>query len=84
VGGIASSGVFVTLDDPPVDGMVRRGLIERDHREKWMMDDLGARLLGASSGRTITIGDRVIVEVIDASPARRQIDLALITLLSTS
>ncbi len=82
VTGLAASGVFVMLDDPPVDGMIRRALLERDGRERWALDDTGARLLGAKSGRMITVGDRVIVEVIDASPSRRQIDFAMMGLLS--
>jgi ribonuclease R len=82
VTGLASSGLFVTLDEPPVDGMVRRALLERDGRERWMLDDLGARLLASKSGRTITVGDRVIVSVIDASSTRRQIDFALMGVLT--
>jgi ribonuclease R len=80
--GMASSGIFVMLDDPPVDGMIRRAFIERDRREQWVLDDLGARMLGGQSGQMMTIGDRVIVEIVDSSPSRRQIDLALMGRLS--
>lgn len=77
VSGLAHAGVFVTLDDPPVDGMIRRTLIERDTRESYELDESGARLLGTKTGKSFTVGDRVIVEVVDASLQRRQVDLAL-------
>jgi ribonuclease R len=82
ISGVATAGLFVTLDDPPVDGMVRRGQIERELGEPWSMDALGVRMVAPRSHRTLAIGDRVVVEVIDASPARRQIDLALMGVLS--
>ncbi|MEM9463675.1 MAG: VacB/RNase II family 3'-5' exoribonuclease [Myxococcota bacterium] len=82
ISGIAGGGVFVTLDQPPVDGMVRKARLEREYREHWELDELGARMVGQKSGRVLTVGDRVIVEVIDASVERRQIELALMGVLS--
>jgi ribonuclease R len=82
VSGLSPSGVFVTLDDPPVDGMVRRASIERDTREPYQLDELGARMVGSKTGRSVTIGDRVIVEVLGVSLTRRQIELAMMGRLS--
>ena len=82
VSGMAVSGVFVTLDAPPVDGMVRRSLIERDARESYELDEYGASMHGTKSGTTIAVGDRVIVELTGVSLSRRQIDFALISRLS--
>lgn len=81
VTGVASSGVFVMLDDPFVDGMVRRAQLERDYRESWQMDDLGIRMTATRSGMSLALGDRVVVEVEDASMSRRQVDLAFVTKL---
>ena len=77
VTGISRAGAFVMLDAPPVDGMIRRSAIEREFREPFTVDDVGARMTGDKTGNTLTIGDRVVVEITDVSLQRRQIDLAL-------
>jgi ribonuclease R len=82
ISGMSMSGVFVTLDDPPVDGMIRRTLIEREAREPFEIDEMGARIVGAKSGTEMLVGDRVIVEVTDVSLAKRQIDFALMGTLT--
>ena len=56
--------------------------LEKELRERWELDELGARLRGTRSKRELKVGDRVIVEVIDASIERRQIELALMGVLS--
>ncbi|MCX4243384.1 ribonuclease R family protein [Paraliomyxa miuraensis] len=82
ISGVSAGGVYVTLDAPPVDGMVKRARLEKEARERWELDELGARLRGTRSKRELKVGDRVIVEVIDASIERRQIELALMGVLS--
>ncbi|NVB40155.1 VacB/RNase II family 3'-5' exoribonuclease [Pseudenhygromyxa sp. WMMC2535] len=81
VSGLSQFGIFVQLDAPFVDGMVKVGDLERDRKEAMQRDETGVRTVGERSGWTLTIGDRVIVEVVDVSVARRQIDLALIETL---
>ncbi|MCH9687912.1 MAG: VacB/RNase II family 3'-5' exoribonuclease [Deltaproteobacteria bacterium] len=83
IGGLSAGGIYVTLDEPPVDGMVRRARLERERRERYQLDEYGARLIGDKTGREFKVGDRVIVEVLDASIERRQIELALMGVLST-
>lgn len=80
--GISQFGVFVQLDDPFVDGMIRVADIERERKDAFARDEAGIRLIGSRTGFTLTIGDRVIVEVVDASIPRRQIDMVLISTLS--
>jgi len=82
ISGVSAGGAYVTLDLPPIDGMVRRARLEREHRERWILDELGARLQGEKSGRELRVGDRVIVEIIDSSVERRQIELALMGMLT--
>jgi ribonuclease R len=82
VTGLSNAGAYVGLDDPPVDGIIRRTGLERETRENFVLDALMARMIGDRSGTTVAIGDRVIVELVDASIARRQIELALIRRLS--
>ncbi len=83
VTGMSNAGAFVNLDEPPVDGMIRRAALERETRETFEVDELVARMVGDRSGMSIAIGDRVIVELVDASIARRQLEFALIRKLAT-
>jgi ribonuclease R len=78
VTGLSQFGVFVQIDSPFVDGMVKLGDIEKQRGEPYYRDETGIRMVGSRSGKVITVGDRVIVEVIGTSVARRQIDLFLI------
>ncbi|MFV8755058.1 ribonuclease R family protein [Nannocystaceae bacterium ST9] len=82
VTGLSQFGVFVQLDDPFVDGMVRIADLERERKDSFARDETGVRMVGARTGFVLTIGDRVIVEIVDASIPRRQIDMALISILS--
>jgi ribonuclease R len=83
ISGLSAGGIYVTLAAPPVDGMVKRARLEREFKERWELDELGARLVGASSKRELKVGDRVIVEVVDCSLERRQIELALMGMLTS-
>jgi ribonuclease R len=78
VTGLSPFGVFVQIDSPFVDGMVKVGDIEKDRGEPYQRDETGIRMIGARTGKTITVGDRVIVEVVGTSVSRRQIDLFLV------
>ncbi len=82
VSGLTSSGVFVALEAPRVDGMIKLGTLERAEREQYELDDSGVRLVGRRRGATLTVGDRLVVEVVDASMQRRRIELAFISRLS--
>ncbi|MEX1368600.1 MAG: VacB/RNase II family 3'-5' exoribonuclease [Nannocystaceae bacterium] len=82
ISGLSPGGAYVTLDAPPVDGLVRRSRLERESRERFTLDEYGARLVG-DGGRELKIGDRVIVDVVDSSIERRQIELALMGVLSS-
>lgn len=82
VSGMSQFGVFVQIDSPFVDGMVKVADLEKDRREPYYRDDTGVRMVGENSGKVITVGDRVVVELVDVSVGRRQIDLFLIEQLS--
>ena len=68
--------VAVALDRSLEDGRAAVALIVGRNVEE--LDEAGVRLTGKRSGDTLTLGDRVIVEAIDASLQRRWIELALI------
>ncbi|MFY0532958.1 S1 RNA-binding domain-containing protein [Nannocystis pusilla] len=82
VSGIGAPGVFVQVDRPFVDGLVRVGNLERDRGEVFQLDTSGVKLVGQRTGFTLTVGDRVVVEVIDSSVQRRKIEFAFVMRLS--
>ncbi len=73
VSAVVEFGLFVELEQWFVEGLVR-------------VEDLGApefdpvlhALVDRASGRAFRVGDRLKVEVVSASPARRRIELALV------
>ena len=70
---IAPFGVFVQIDAWAVDGLIRTEVLGD---ETWEVDAVRHRLLGASSGRVLQIGDRFDVRVDRVDPVLRRIDLS--------
>jgi ribonuclease R len=75
VSGVANFGAFVTVDEPFVEGLVRVDYLVPD--DYYIFDDVSLRLVGRRTGRAFSLGDRVKVEVVSASVARRKIDFKL-------
>jgi ribonuclease R len=74
VASVVEFGIFVEIEPWFVEGLVKA----EDLGEDFQLDpDLHA-LVQRRTGRAFRVGDRVEVEVAAASPARRQIDLALV------
>jgi ribonuclease R len=67
---VVGSGIFVQLDDPFVDVLVRLEDLGHDH---WEIDDESLRVVAGRSGDVIALGDRISVAVIDASLLRRTV-----------
>jgi ribonuclease R len=74
ISGVAGFGVFVVVDDPFVEGLVRVGALSDDFYE---FDEATCRLVGRRSGRVFALGDAVKVEVQSVSVVRRKVDFAL-------
>ncbi|HVR04389.1 MAG TPA: ribonuclease R [Polyangia bacterium] len=74
ISGVAGFGVFVVVDDPFVEGLVRIGALTDDYYE---FDEPTCRLVGRRSGRVFALGDAVKVEVQSVSVVRRKVDFAL-------
>lgn len=68
VSSITGGGVFVTLDNPFVDVMVR---FEDLGSEPYNVDEDGLRATAARSGDTVSIGDAMTIVVSDYSLPRR-------------
>lgn len=70
VSAVVGSGMFVALDAPFVDVLVR---LEDLGEDRYAIDDEGLRVVGARSGDVISLGDRVVVEIIDVAILRRSV-----------
>ena len=70
VAGLGSGGLYVTLDHPFVDVLVRFESLGPDHYEA-SEDELSA--VGLRSGDTIHLGDRMLVDIEDAAILRRTV-----------
>jgi ribonuclease R len=67
---VVGSGLFVQLDAPFVDVLVRLEDLGHDH---WEVDDDALRVVAARSGGVVALGDRISVEIVDVSILRRTV-----------
>jgi ribonuclease R len=67
---VVGSGLFVQLDAPFVDVLVRLEDLGQDH---WQVDDDTLRVVAGRSGDVIALGDRIWVEIIDVAILRRTV-----------
>jgi ribonuclease R len=67
---LVGTGVFVAVDSPFVDVLVR---MESLGAEPYEIDDSGLRLIGQRSGDRIAIGDAMTVQIEDVAILRRQV-----------
>ncbi|HTM45024.1 MAG TPA: ribonuclease R [Polyangiaceae bacterium] len=70
VSAVVGTGVFVALDDPFVDVLVRYEALGPDHYE---LDDMALTAVGQRSGDKVMVGDRMRVEIIDVALLRRSV-----------
>ncbi len=72
ISGVADFGLFCELEEVYVEGLVPLELLgENVKLEKEMQ-----RLVAGASGRSWSVGDSILVEVVSADPARRRITLS--------
>jgi ribonuclease R len=67
---MVGSGIFVALDSPFVDVLVR---FEDCGQERFELDDEGLRAVAKRSGEAIQLGDRLTLDVIDVAILRRAV-----------
>jgi len=80
VSAVTSFGAFVELDEPFVEGLLKKDQLGDDVG----FDELHMRLRGRRTGLTITLGDAVTVEIADVSVTRRRIELKLVAAARTA
>ncbi len=67
---VVGSGVFVQLDAPFVDVLIRLEELGSDH---WEVDDDALRVIAPRSGDVVALGDWLLVEITDAAILRRTV-----------
>ena len=67
---VVGSGIFVQLDAPFVDVLIRLEDLGHDH---WEIDDDALRVIAVRSGDVVALGDRLLVEIVDAAILRRTV-----------
>ncbi|MDN3205879.1 ribonuclease R [Algoriphagus sediminis] len=72
VSGVSEWGVFVEITETKCEGMVRVSEMKDDYYD---FDEKNMRLIGMRSKKMITLGDKVMVRVVNTDIDRRTIDL---------
>ena len=67
---LVGSGMFVQLDSPFVDVLVR---LEDLGGDRWELDEEKMRVTAPRSGESIGLGDRLMIEIIDVQILRRTV-----------
>lgn len=74
VSSVTSFGIFVELENT-IEGLIRFENLDNDY---YIYDDINKMLIGERTKREFKIGDKLKVEVIDASKQYRRVDFKLI------
>jgi ribonuclease R len=74
ISGLVPRGLFVELEDPPVDGFVA---VADQLEDRFELDAAGVRLVGSRTRRRFTLGDAVRVTIARVDVPARECDLVL-------
>ena len=72
VSGVTEWGVFVEITETKCEGMIRVQDLDDDYYD---FDERNMRLIGSKTKKMITLGDKVLVRVVNTDIDRRTIDL---------
>ena len=75
IAGLTEWGIFVEIQETKCEGMVRMSEMNDDFYE---FDEDNYRIIGKRNKKMLSLGDKVIVRVIDTNIDRRTIDLAFV------
>ncbi|MDB4967691.1 MAG: ribonuclease, partial [Myxococcales bacterium] len=75
VAAVVSFGLFVQIEKPFVEGLVKLGVLD----DQYEYDEQTQRLVGRTTGRQFALGDPVKVRVENVSVQQRKIDFALLS-----
>lgn len=80
ISSIVRFGAFVLLREFDVDGLIRLDDLGKDH---YIYDEDQLLLVGKRSGMKFSIGDHVLIQVIQADPENGQVNFGLVKKLSS-
>ena len=75
ISGIARFGVFVKLDETGADGLIPMRNLGREY---FHFDSQASTLMGADTGMTLSLGQRVTVRLVQALPVSGGLELELV------
>jgi ribonuclease R len=75
IAGVASFGLFVQIESPFVEGLIK---IDRLGDDFYEYDERTMRMVGSRSGRSFALGDQVRVVVENVSVQQRKVDFSLL------
>lgn len=86
VTGMSSGGVYVSIQQYLVDGMVKHQDLPTSggRADRWTVHAATGRLVAQRSGMSIGLGDLVVVRIVSIDLAARRMDLAISELKSTA
>ena len=73
--GLISQGLFVELEDTPVDGFVR---LSNELDDQFLLDASGVRMVGRRTRRRFSLGDPIRVTIARVDVPARECDFALV------
>jgi ribonuclease R len=76
ISAVTSFGAFVEIESPFVEGLIKIDSLG----EPMEYDDVHMRLSGKRTGRTLELGDKVLVEINNVSVIRRRVDFTLVAI----
>ncbi len=76
--GVTSFGVFIQIDKYLVEGLIRTRELPGGPAERWKMDGSEGSLVAVRSGRRLSIGDSVKVQVTKVDLTTREMDLLIV------
>lgn len=75
ISGVQSFGIFIELEQYPVDGLVKIATLTSDY---YVLDDTGTRLVGKRSGHVLKLAEKVKVRIDKVDPWGQIMDLSLL------
>lgn len=75
ISGVTAFGIFVELEEIPVEGLVR---VTSMYDDFYRLDEKGHRLVGERTGKVFRLGDKVKVKIMNVNVENKKIDLIII------
>ncbi len=75
ISGLQSWGIYVELEQYPVEGMAKKSSLTADHYE---LDETGVKYVGRNTGHVIKLADKVRVRIDKIEPLEQRMDVTIL------